>query len=63
MFKLTFSIMVRKYWIDACIPVQVGVQSSAWVSVGVQVGDEVKVQVEEAHPRDDVLTFKEALAM
>lgn len=55
--------MVRKYWIDACIPVQVGVQSSAWVSVGVQVGDEVKVQVEEAHPRDDVLTFKEALAM
>lgn len=38
---------------------QVGLQASVWVSVGVQVGDEVKVRVEEALPRDDVLTLKE----
>ena len=42
---------------------QVGIQGSAWVSLGVQVGDEVKVVVEEAHPRDDVLIFKEAQAI
>lgn len=40
---------------------QVGVQASAWVSVGVQVGDEVEVRVEEAHPRDDVLSLKEVV--
>lgn len=38
---------------------QVGFQASAWVSVGKQVGDEVEVRVEEAHPRDDVLSLKE----
>lgn len=38
---------------------QVGLQASASVSVGVKVGDEVKVQVEEAHPRDDILSLKE----
>ncbi|MBA0830359.1 hypothetical protein Goarm_014897, partial [Gossypium armourianum] len=37
----------------------VGLQASAWVSIGSQVGDEVEVQVEEAHPRDDVLYLKE----
>ena len=40
---------------------QVGLQASAWVSVGTQVGDEVQVQVEEAHPRDDVLFLKEVI--
>ena len=40
---------------------QVGLQASAWVSVGTQVGDEVEVQVEEAHPRDDVLSLKEVI--
>ncbi|MBA0684467.1 hypothetical protein Goari_026052 [Gossypium aridum] len=39
----------------------VGLQASAWVSIGSQVGDEVEVQVEEAHPRDDVLYLKEVL--
>lgn len=38
---------------------QVGIQGSVTVSLGTQVGDEVKVVVEDAHPRDDVLTFKE----
>lgn len=38
---------------------QVGLQTSVWVSLGAQIGDEVKVIVEEAHPRDDVLTLKE----
>lgn len=40
---------------------QVGLQACAWVSIGSQVGDEVEVQVEEAHPRDDVLALKEVL--
>ena len=38
---------------------QVGLQASASMSIGVEVGDEVKVQVEEAHPRDDILSLKE----
>ncbi|XVE61894.1 hypothetical protein DITRI_Ditri06bG0075400 [Diplodiscus trichospermus] len=45
--------------IAALLLVEVGMQASAWVSVGTQVGDEVEVQVEEAHPRDDVLSLKE----
>ena len=36
-------------------------QASAKVSVGLQIGDEVQVQVEEAHPRDDVLSLKEVV--
>lgn len=40
---------------------QVGFQTSAWVSVGTQVGDEIEVLVEEAHPRDDVLSIKEVI--
>lgn len=36
-------------------------QASASVSVGIQIGDEIEVQVEEAHPRDDVLYLKEAI--
>lgn len=38
---------------------QVGIQDSASVSLGKQVGDEIQVEIEEAHPRDDVLTLKE----
>lgn len=38
---------------------QVGFQASAWVSVGSQIGDEVLVQVDEADPRNDVLSLKE----
>ncbi|GAV76583.1 LOW QUALITY PROTEIN: RNB domain-containing protein, partial [Cephalotus follicularis] len=41
--------------------IEVGFQASAWVSLGKQVGDEVEVQVEEAQPRDDVLSLKEVL--
>ncbi|KAK8685417.1 hypothetical protein V6N13_041419 [Hibiscus sabdariffa] len=41
--------------------VEVGLQASAWVSAGSQVGDEVEVQVEEAHPHDDVISLKEVV--
>ncbi|XP_060674261.1 ribonuclease II, chloroplastic/mitochondrial isoform X2 [Ziziphus jujuba] len=44
----------------ALLLVEVGLQASAWVSVA-QVGDEVEVQIEEAHPRDDVLYLKEVV--
>lgn len=47
--------------IAALLLVEVGIQASAWVSVGVQIGDEVEVQVEEAYPRDDVLSLKEVV--
>ncbi|KAF5737173.1 ribonuclease II chloroplastic/mitochondrial [Tripterygium wilfordii] len=47
--------------IAALLLVEVGLQASAWVSVGTQIGDEVQVQVEEALPRDDVLSLKEVL--
>ncbi|KAL5549913.1 hypothetical protein UlMin_000089 [Ulmus minor] len=44
----------------ALLLVEVGFQCSAWVSTA-QVGDEVEVRVEEAHPRDDVLYVKEVV--
>ncbi|XP_057460949.1 ribonuclease II, chloroplastic/mitochondrial isoform X2 [Actinidia eriantha] len=47
--------------IAAIFLVEVGMQASAKVSVGLQIGDEVQVQVEEAHPRDDVLSLKEVV--
>ncbi|KAL7169903.1 hypothetical protein ACSBR2_034865 [Camellia fascicularis] len=47
--------------IAALLLVEVGIQASACVSVGVQIGDEVEVQVAEAHPRDDVLSLKEVV--
>lgn len=40
---------------------QVGLQAAAWVSVGAQIGDEVEVNVEEAHPRDDIIYLKEVV--
>ncbi|KAK9154309.1 hypothetical protein Sjap_001789 [Stephania japonica] len=43
----------------ALLLIEVGMQASAWVSAGKKIGDEIEVQVEEAHPRDDVLTLKE----
>ncbi|KAF4377537.1 hypothetical protein F8388_025028 [Cannabis sativa] len=39
---------------------EVGFQASVWVSTA-QVGDEVWVLVEEAHPRDDIIYLKEIL--
>ncbi|KAK6146914.1 hypothetical protein DH2020_017826 [Rehmannia glutinosa] len=59
-----FSALVLRFIKDrvaAILLMEVGLQASAWVSVGVQVGDEVKVQVEEAHPRDDSLILKEQI--
>ncbi|XP_075509227.1 ribonuclease II, chloroplastic/mitochondrial [Primulina tabacum] len=59
-----FSALVLRFIKDrvaAILITEVGLQSSAWVSLGVHVGDEVKVQVEEACPRDDILTLKEVL--
>ncbi|XP_022143825.1 ribonuclease II, chloroplastic/mitochondrial [Momordica charantia] len=47
--------------IAALLLVEVGLQASAWVSVGAQIGDEVQVRVEDAHPRDDVLSLKEII--
>ncbi|KAL6142117.1 hypothetical protein ACLB2K_060400 [Fragaria x ananassa] len=47
--------------IAALLLVEVGLQASAWVSVGSQIGDEVLVRVDEAHPRDDVLFLKEGV--
>ncbi|OIT01160.1 PREDICTED: ribonuclease II, chloroplastic/mitochondrial [Nicotiana attenuata] len=49
--------------IAAILLTEIGVQASSWVSLGVQIGDEVDVQVEEAHPRDDVLSLKEVEAV
>ncbi|KAK3016409.1 hypothetical protein RJ639_007056, partial [Escallonia herrerae] len=54
-----FHALILKFIKDriaALLLVEVGFQASAWVSVGSQIGDEVEVQVEEAHPRDDILS-------
>lgn len=40
---------------------QVGLQASAWVSVGRDIGDEIVVRVEESHPRDDFLSLREVI--
>uniref|UniRef100_A0A2N9J315 RNB domain-containing protein n=1 Tax=Fagus sylvatica TaxID=28930 RepID=A0A2N9J315_FAGSY len=45
----------------ALLLVEVGFQASTWVSVGAQIGDEVEVRVDEAHPRDDALFLKEVI--
>ncbi|KAK9290139.1 hypothetical protein L1049_008305 [Liquidambar formosana] len=47
--------------VAALLLMEVGLQTSAWVSVGRQIGDEVDVRVEEAYPRDDVLSLKEVI--
>ncbi|GMH10165.1 hypothetical protein Nepgr_012006 [Nepenthes gracilis] len=38
---------------------EVGLQASAWVSVGVQIGDEIEVRVEDSRPREDLLSLRE----
>ncbi|KAL9242492.1 hypothetical protein vseg_016484 [Gypsophila vaccaria] len=45
--------------IAALLLVEVGHQASAWVLVGSQVGDEIQVVIEHAHPRDDALSLKQ----
>ncbi|KAG6697374.1 hypothetical protein I3843_09G189400 [Carya illinoinensis] len=47
--------------IAALLLVEVGFQASASVSVGLHIGDEIEVWVEEAHPRDDYLALKEVI--
>ncbi|KAJ6747090.1 EXORIBONUCLEASE II MITOCHONDRIAL [Salix koriyanagi] len=47
--------------VAALLLVEVGLQASAWVSLGTQIGDEVQVRVEEAHPRDDIISLKEVV--
>ncbi|XP_020252520.1 ribonuclease II, chloroplastic/mitochondrial isoform X1 [Asparagus officinalis] len=47
--------------VAAILLVEVGIQASASVSVGNLIGDEIEVVIEEAHPRDDVLSLKEVL--
>ncbi|XP_031251387.1 ribonuclease II, chloroplastic/mitochondrial isoform X1 [Pistacia vera] len=59
-----YSALVLRFIKDrtaALLLVEVGFQASASVSVGTQIGDEIEVQVEEAHPRDDVVYLKEAI--
>ncbi|XP_048127425.1 ribonuclease II, chloroplastic/mitochondrial isoform X2 [Rhodamnia argentea] len=47
--------------IAALLLVEVGLQASAWVSVGRDIGDKTVVRVEESHPRDDFLSLKEVI--
>ncbi|KAI6698297.1 hypothetical protein NL676_018416 [Syzygium grande] len=47
--------------IAALLLVEVGLQASAWVSVGRDIGDEIVVWVEESHPRDDFLSLREVI--
>ncbi|XP_024031231.1 ribonuclease II, chloroplastic/mitochondrial [Morus notabilis] len=44
----------------ALLLIEVGFQVSAWVSTA-QIGDEVEVRIEEAHPRDDAIHLKEVV--
>ncbi|XP_074264228.1 ribonuclease II, chloroplastic/mitochondrial isoform X2 [Silene latifolia] len=56
-----FRALILKFIKDriaALMLVEVGLQASAWVLVGSQVGDEIQVLVEHAHPRDDALSLK-----
>ncbi|KAL6534291.1 ribonucleotide-diphosphate reductase subunit rnr1 [Orobanche hederae] len=60
----SFSALVLRFIKDrvaAVLLTEVGLQASVWVSLGVHIGDEVKVRVEEAHPRDDVFSCKEVV--
>ncbi|KAK1272123.1 hypothetical protein QJS04_geneDACA021603 [Acorus gramineus] len=58
----TFHALVLRFVKDriaALLLMEVGIEASASVSIGVQIGDEIKVQVHKSHPRDDVLSVKE----
>ncbi|XP_010922307.1 ribonuclease II, chloroplastic/mitochondrial [Elaeis guineensis] len=60
--KRKFHALILRFIKDrmaALLLTEVGIQASAIVSVGKQAGDEIVVVVEEAHPRDDVLSIKE----
>ncbi|WOL16565.1 ribonuclease II, chloroplastic/mitochondrial [Canna indica] len=43
----------------ALLLVEVGIQATAVVSMGKEIGDEIRVIVDESHPRDDVLFVRE----
>ncbi|XP_040868285.1 ribonuclease II, chloroplastic/mitochondrial isoform X5 [Glycine max] len=60
----TYRALVLRFLKDriaALLLLEVGFQASAWIPVGMQIGDEVEVKVEEAHPRDDILFLKEVV--
>ncbi|KAL6574713.1 hypothetical protein OROMI_011998 [Orobanche minor] len=60
----SFSALVLRFIKDrvaAVLLTEVGLQACVSVSLGVHIGDEVKVRVEEAHPRDDVFSCKEVV--
>lgn len=57
-----FSALILKFIKDRTATVllmEVGLQAFVSVSVGADVGQEVKVQVVVAHPRDDILSLRE----
>ncbi|KAI4354501.1 hypothetical protein L6164_003355 [Bauhinia variegata] len=56
-----FILKFIKDRVAALLLLEVGLQTSAWVSVGNQIGDEILVKVEEAHPRDHILSLKEVI--
>ncbi|KAI3801258.1 hypothetical protein L1987_29362 [Smallanthus sonchifolius] len=59
-----FRALILKFLKDrnaSLLLLEVGFQASAWVSIGSHVGDEVEVRVEEAHPRDDIISLKEVV--
>ncbi|KAL8508719.1 hypothetical protein ACS0TY_019106 [Phlomoides rotata] len=59
-----FTALVLRFIKDrvaAILLMEVGLHASVWVSVGVHIGDEVKVRVEDANPREDVINFKEII--
>eukprot|EP01018_Ginkgo_biloba_P021242 Gb_33853 [translate_table: standard] len=49
--------------IAALLLVEVGIQGSVEVLSGAQVGDEIVIHVQEAHPRKEILALKEALSI
>ncbi|KAI7755099.1 hypothetical protein M8C21_025969 [Ambrosia artemisiifolia] len=59
-----FRALILKFLKDrnaSLLLLEVGFQATAWVSIGSHVGDEVEVRVEEAHPRDDIISLKEVV--
>ncbi|KAL5991906.1 hypothetical protein ACLOJK_012818 [Asimina triloba] len=58
----TFRAVILRFIKDrlaAILLMEVGIQGSAFASVGYKVGDEIRVTVEEAHPHDDDLSLQE----
>ncbi|XP_074583515.1 ribonuclease II, chloroplastic/mitochondrial [Curcuma longa] len=50
-----------KHRTAALLLMEVGIQATVDVSIGKQVGDELRVIIVEAHPRDDILSVKEVI--